>query len=213
VTGNDPLLSVDTDALVMLLALDCLGDALECLGCAQDRCYRLPAAPAQARRSRWVGEHWPNADRARMAAAIESLASLPPSGKIEIQDHLNAIEGIDEGEAYLLAAVCEIPGMLLLTGDLRMVRALLTAEDSAAEQVRQAVAGRLILVPQVVEALARKLSLVEVEARWRASGSRHRSLQVIFGSPPTRDDDFHRGCEMQIDSVTGICGADWLRKL
>src|SRR6185436_4746751 len=100
-------LCIDSDVLVNLLALGCLGDAFSCIGCAQSTCFRLPSVVAQLERGKWVGERWPTADRVAMAGAARGLPVLPPPRNVGAQHALNSREGIDEGEAYIIAAALE----------------------------------------------------------------------------------------------------------
>lgn len=212
-----PRICIDTDALVNLLALGCLREALWCVGCTEDMCSRLPSVPAQVRRARWVGERWPNADRALMAEAAERLPSLPPPSNLELQSALNNIKGVDEGEAYLLAKAVEESDLLLLSGDGRMIRALYEVDEKYG--VRDALQGRVLIFPQIIGGLVKALSVTEVEYRWRSSSpsstdKKQKSLSVMFGSAsPIREADFWQGYELQMSHVTDVCGASWLYSL
>jgi hypothetical protein len=135
-----------------------------------------------------------------------------------MQESLNFIDHIDEGEAYLLAHMVENPRSLLLTGDIRMLKALHNARDGAARRVREEIEGRVLVFPQAVAALARGVSVSEVEARWRSAAPsnqshRQKSLTVMFGSEPTREEDFWLGYESQIRDVTDFCGTQFLYPL
>jgi hypothetical protein len=135
-----------------------------------------------------------------------------------MQESLNFIDQIDEGEAYLLAHMAENPSSLLVTGDARMLRALYRTRDGMARRVREDIEGRVIIFPQVVGALAKAISVSEVESRWRAAAPanqshRQKGLAVMFGSEPTRDEEFWAGCESQTRDVTDICGPQLLYPL
>lgn len=205
---------VDSDALVNLLALDCFHDALGCLDLTERCCFRLPAVIAQIERAGWVGKRWPKADRRSMAEVARRLQTLPPPGDLKLLELLNGVPGIDEGEAYILAKAIEEPGLLVLTGDGRMVRALHQSEATA--DLCPALEGRIIVFPQVVGALVEHLSVSEVEYRWRSAAPdstmhRQKSLSVMFGSTsPTRDEDFWSGHSLQVSNVTDSCGDGWL---
>ncbi len=204
---------LDTDALIALLALDCFDAALELLEIEPSRCYRLPAAVAQAARARWVGDVWPRADRTAWPARIAELPALSPPGSIELLQRLILVQGIDEGEAYLVASLVEGSGSLLLTGDSRALRALLTA--NSLRDVVEALRKRVITFPQIVGQLVRHLSLSEVEHRWRSAAPgttsrRHKGLSVLFGtSSPTRPDDFWSAHQMQIDQLAAVTDGDF----
>lgn len=196
--------------------MGCLDEALASIGMTRDACRRLPAAASQAQRSRWVGDRWPNADRAKMREIIEPIPTVPLPKSLELQESLNAIEDIDPGEAYLLASMYENPESFLLSGDVRMLRALHSATPYAARKVRDSITGRVIIFPQIVGMLVRDSSLALVEQRWRSASRgqlRHqKSLLVMFGStPPTREDDFWRGCDLEVSNTTTVCGGDLLR--
>ncbi len=66
-------------------------------------------------------------DRAASADTASRLPILPPPQDIATLGALNSREGIDEGEAYILARALEDQSLLVLTGDVRMIRALLQA--------------------------------------------------------------------------------------
>lgn len=204
---------IDSDALVNLLALGCLEAALSCIGCAPSSCFRLPSVVAQLERARWVGERWPKADRTAMAAAARELPVLPIPQNIATLDALNARMGIDEGEAYILARALEDREILVLTGDGRMIRSL---HQPPAIVDLGSLRGRVLLFPQMIGALVNRLSLSEMESRWRAAApdmtkQRQKSLSVMFGSvSPTRAEDFWSGHALQVGHVSEICGDDWL---
>ena len=216
-TSNQPLAiaaAIDTDALVNLLALDSLHEVLACLGFSEASCYRLPNVVAQLERARWVGDKWPKASRSGMAALAKRLRVLPPPTNLETQELLNGIDGIDEGEAFILARACEDSRLLILTGDGRMVRALHQAANAA--DVCKNLQGRVVVFPQLVGLLVREVSLSEMEYRWRTaapevSKHRHKSLSIMFGtSLPTSEDHFWTGQRSQLSNVTDVCGDDWL---
>jgi hypothetical protein len=202
--------------LVNLLALDCFTDALTCIGCDESSCFRLPSVVAQLERGRWVGERWPKADRSAMAATARRLPVLPPPENIAVQEALNNIMGIDEGEAYIIAGALEDPELLVLSGDGRMIRALhLTPPLVNLESLRR----RILIFPQLIGALVNNLSIAEVESRWRAAApettrQRQKSLSIMFGSEsPTRPEEFWAGYRFQMSHVTVACGDDWLHPL
>jgi hypothetical protein len=206
-------LCVDTDALVNLLALDCLQAALDCLGCDSDRCYRLQAASHQIRRARWIEEKWPLFDRVNAAALADQLRPLPVAPPLSTLEALN-IDHIDQGEAYFLAAMVEMPDSLLLSGDRRMIEALHRATNPAVVSVREAVRGRVLMFPQIVAALVRKMSLAAVEERVRTAFCRHLTLKILFGSRrPTRSEDFWEAYQSEMKQIEIVCGEGWLYPL
>jgi hypothetical protein len=128
-------LCVDTDALVNLLGLDVFDGALDCIGLSRADCYCLRAAKRQIESSSWVMEQWPFFDRGKAGLVIRDLKFLPSAPAPDLLEVLN-IDGIDEGEAYFLAALCENPGYLLLSGDRRMLEAFM--EERTPESFRSA---------------------------------------------------------------------------
>jgi len=203
-------LCVDTDALVNLLALDAFDITLKFFELTRADCFRLRAAEHQVAKAPWVEKQWPFFDREKALPVVRTLQLLPQSPAIEVLDALN-VDGLDEGEAYFLAALSENPGYLLISGDRRMLEALHGASDSRLVRVREAVRGRVILFPQIVAALVRKLSLQEIETRIRSGLCKHRTLKILFGSKrPTDPDHFREAYESELRSLMSICGEDWL---
>jgi hypothetical protein len=203
-------LCVDTDALVNLLALDVFDAALALLQFTRAQCFRLRVAEHQVERAAWVENRWPFFDRSRALPVVRDLKVLQQQPRVELLEILN-INGIDVGEAYLLAALTDNPEYLLLSGDKRMLEALHAASDPRLVAVREAVRGRVLLFPQVLAALVGKLSLEVMEGRFRSSLCRHRTLKILFGTQrPTDPDHFREAYESEMKSYAAICGQDWL---
>lgn len=204
-------LCVDTDALVNLLALNCLEPALDGLGFSLSDCFRLRSAKKQIEKSSWVENHWPLFDRAGSIRLVEQMRLLPKTPALELLSVLN-LDGIDEGEAYFLATLVENPHCLLLTGNKRMLEAL--HRPGVSEEViriREVVRGRVMVFPQIVAELVQKLSLSVLEERVRSAFCRHRTLKILFGSKkPTRPADFWSAYESEMRHLEEICGQDWL---
>ncbi|MEP7011117.1 MAG: hypothetical protein ABJC13_12400 [Acidobacteriota bacterium] len=150
-----------------------------------------------------------------MADTVCRLPVLPPPQDITTLDALNSREGIDEGEAYILARALEDQALLVLTGDGKMIRALHQAPPLIdLERLR----GRIVIFPQIIGALVSRLSVLEVEYRWRsaapgATSQRQKSLSVMFGSAPTSTEEFWSGYKFQASRVTEACGEGWLYPL
>jgi hypothetical protein len=203
-------LCVDTDALVNLLALDAFDFALDGLGISRADCFRLRAAKHQISKAAWIGTQWPFFDRDKACSIVEDLRLLPKIPSADLLEALN-INGIDEGEALFLATLSENPEYMLMSGDRRMLEALHGASDIRLVRVREAIRGRVILFPQVVAALVRKLSLRVVETRIRTGLCRHHTLRILFGSMrPTDPEHFREAYEAEMRTCVAICGEDWL---
>jgi hypothetical protein len=208
--GGSRSLCVDTDALVNLLALDAFDDALKLLGITRSECFRLRAAKRQILKATWVENQWPFFDRDKASAVVDDLRLLPQMPSDDLLDALN-VDGIDEGEALFLATLSENPDYLLLSGDRRMLEALHGSSDIRLVKVREAVRGRVILFPQMVAALVRRLSLRVIETRIRTGLCRHHTLKILFGSKrPTEPDHLREAFEAEMRSYVAICGEDWL---
>jgi hypothetical protein len=203
-------LCVDTDALVNLLALDAFDFALKTLGITRSDCFRLRAAKHQITKAGWIENQWPFFDRDKACSIVEDLQLLPKMPSDDLLEALN-VDGIDEGEALFLATLSENPEYVLVSGDRRMLEALHGSTDIRLARMREAVRGRVILFPQVVAALVRRLSLKVVETRIRTGLCRHHTLKIMFGSKrPTDPEHFREAYESELRSYTAICGEDWL---
>ena len=183
---------------------------LELLGINRSDCFRLHAAKRQILKASWIENQWPFFDRDKACSIVDELRFLPHMPSDDLLDALN-VTGIDEGEALFLAALSEDPEYLLMSGDKRMLEALHGSSDIRLVRMREAVRGRVILFPQVVAALVRKLSLKVVETRIRTGLCRHHTLRILFGSMrPTNPDHFREAYEAELRSYVAICGEDWL---
>jgi hypothetical protein len=208
-------LCIDSDALVNLLALESLEDAIACLNLSLENCCRLPSVEAQLRRAGWINDCWPKADRVAMLTLAQRLSILPPPQSLATLERLISRHGIDEGEAYILAHALEDEKLIVLSGDSRMIRAL-HEEPGLVDTER--LRHRLIAFPQILATLVQHLSVAEVEHRWRkaapdASSRRHKGLAVLFGSHPTSPESFWEGYRFQHSKITDHCGPDWLYPL
>lgn len=67
---------------------------------------------------------------ARLTDFIDSTQTLSEIQNTELLKQLEALEGIDGGEKFLFAAATEVSNPLLITGDRRALRTLLSNQDS-----------------------------------------------------------------------------------
>lgn len=138
-------LVVDTDIFCKLGAADLLGDAIGLFNAKVDDCCRLPALPHMLRKGR-LRKTFGDEISDTLIPCAESMPFLHTSGNPWLEA-LTPVDGIDVGEAQLLAAAAE-NGLFILTGDKRALRSLKNVEGFGS-----ALAGRIVLLEAVLLAL------------------------------------------------------------
>jgi hypothetical protein len=206
-----PLL-IDTDSLLVLCALGDLDSILSSVGFPLKECRRLTAAPYQIRRAGWVRRRYPNLDREPVAQQVEAIAPMTLPTNEDFQARLARIDGIDGGEAMLLAAGEERRTAVLLSGDLRMLKAFGKADSIAVERDR--LRGRLLYLPQIARFLARHWGLLKLDRVWRRADIDHKSFKILFGSQaPVSEDHFAAAYQYLLEDLRGVYGEHYLYEL
>jgi hypothetical protein len=171
-------LLVDTDAFCKLAPAALLSEAaLEFTATLSD-CARLPALPHMLRRGslrRRIGGEVCDA----LIPVAEGMPTVPASTG-EWLDKLIAAEGIDPGEAQLIAVSID-HGLHLLSGDKRALRVAKSIDGLAA-----ALAGRVVVLEAILLALCYRLGTTEVSRRVAAIRGRDAMIDICF-SPANSD--------------------------
>jgi hypothetical protein len=173
-------LLVDVDALCKLAHWDLLSKLPTLLGVPLANTSTLTSARFRAQNSltKPDGKVFRNVEAAHVALhAIGQMAqplSLDPAASVGFAD----IQGIDPGEAVLFATLVSSTDVRLLTGDKRALRAL----SELLPDVRAAVAGKIVIVEQVVEAALNTFGIDWLRERvcpWKHVDT---SVSMIMGS-------------------------------
>jgi hypothetical protein len=167
-------LLVDSDAFCKLAPAALLSEAaLEFTATLSD-CARLPALPHMLRRGslRWrIGGEVCDA----LIPVAEGMLTVPASTG-EWLDKLIAAEGIDPGEAQLIAVSIDY-GLHLLSGDKRALRVVKSIEGLAA-----ALAGRVVVLEAILLALCHRLGTTEVRRRVAAIRGHDAMIDICFSA-------------------------------
>lgn len=171
-------LLVDNDAFCKLGAANLLREAALVFSATLSDCGRLAALPYMLRKGslrRGLG--------AETCDALMPLAfAMPaaPAGSAVWLDKLVLAEGIDPGEAQLLAVSVE-NGLPFLSADKRALRAVKSVDGLA-----PVIAGRAVVMEAILLALCDRLGTAEVRGRLTVNIGHDTMIQVCF-SPANTD--------------------------
>ena len=171
-------LLVDTDAFCKLGAAALLSEAALVFSARLPDCGRLPALPHMLRRGglrRRFGERVCDA----LIPHADAIPTAPAASSVWL-DKLIAVEGIDPGEAQLLALSAE-HGLPLLSADKRALRAVKSIDILAA-----GLAGRAVVLEAILLALCERLGTSEVGRRLAAIRGQDTMVDICF-SPTNAD--------------------------
>lgn len=204
------LLLIDTDAFVLLAGAGQLDRLLQMLGITSTQCRRLPSLPFVFRKR--IAATLPDAIMRRIEAVIDRIAPLELAPSAALLQRLKDARDIDSGEAVLYGVLAERPASLLTTNDKRSMRAL--CSDPALEDVRDAVAGRVIAVEAVVSRLILENGVHAVAPGFCELAHRNAFLRIVFTEANMAAPD---GCAMAVESylnhlLSGV-GDDFLFRL
>lgn len=172
-------LFLDVDALHKLAGFDALDDALTLLGARRVDVWVLPTAkfklrlkkPAEAEKRH--GQQTANRLN-EFVASVQECGDPPTDAETE---RLAAVPGIDAGELILIPLAAREPDGLLLTGDKNALRAL--ASDPHCASFAARLAGRVVCLEQVLEALLRRQGFDWLHARVAAAAGLDRGISLI----------------------------------
>jgi hypothetical protein len=167
-------LLVDTDAFCKLGVAALLPDAALIFGSTPADCGRLPALPRMLRRGGLRKRFGAESCDALIPTA--EAMSIVPDADTAWLDKFVAAEGIDPGEAQLLAISAE-QGIPILSGDKRALRVVKSVDGLAA-----AIAGRVVVMEAILLALCDQLGTTEVRRRLAAISGQDVMIDICFSS-------------------------------
>lgn len=182
------ILLVDNDALLKLSAYDLFEEALGCLHFIPQQVYILATAkykllPAKSRLKLCKEEEVAD----RLEAIIASVNEFSEEQIInpEIIDTLLDYQGIDAGEALLIAYAIQIQQSLLLTGDKKALDALTAiALENITVQLRNRICVLEVLFLKMIET-----DFPHIQLKVRSKPGVDTTMSFIFGRslPGTRE--------------------------
>lgn len=203
---------VDNDIIHKLCAFDLVDEALAGFGIERASVQVLPTARfkllCKGNREKGVRKYG-EGTYDRMSTFINSVAAMDHQPTEDDLDTLNAVLGIDQGEAILISAAAAKPASSLVTGDKKSIRALASAAGCG--RFVSALRGRVVCFEQLVCAAIEHGSFEAVRQRVVAAFATEvatdQALRVVFGSgPQTLPADADRALRGYIDELRALPG-------
>ncbi len=170
---------VDNDILLKLSACDLLSETIAALRCTNSDVRVLQTARFVFQHNRRVGDRYSEQGRLRAIAFVNCCQSVGEDNSDEFE-LLQVTDGIDIGEARLLAATQGLAIFLLMTGDKNCLASL--GSMPGLEVVKGRVEGRVVCLEQVMLLLIQSLGFDLVKARVVPVMECDQSLKACFGS-------------------------------
>jgi hypothetical protein len=170
---------IDNDILLKLSCCDLLNETMAVLRLSAADVRVLRTARFVFQRNRQVADRYSEQGRFRAVAFVKSCQTIVEEGGDEFE-RLQATDGIDIGEARLLAATSGLANFVLMTGDKRCLQVLAAQAELA--EVRQRLQGRVICLEQVILRLIQRSGFDWVKARVVPMMACDTALQACFGS-------------------------------
>lgn len=167
-------LLVDTDAFCKLGVASLLKDAVGLLGAELRECGRLAALPYMLRRGKLQKQFGAEACE-RLVPIAEEMPLIPQASDVWLEQ-LTQVQGIDPGEAQMLASAAET-GLVVVSGDKRALRALKCIESFV-----NALDGRIVVLDALLIALCDHLGTEQVRSRIPAMAAADKTLKVCFSA-------------------------------
>ena len=166
---------LDNDIILKLCVLDLLDEAIVALNLKYCDMHVMSTAIYFLRSNRSS----PKEGRERAIAFVKDCqkASAENSNELEL---LQTIDGIDIGEATLLAATQNLSTFVFMTGDKKCIASLGNASEI--ETTYQRLQGRVICLEQVILLLIQRLGFEMVKSRVLPTIDYDKSLKTCFGS-------------------------------
>jgi hypothetical protein len=165
-------LLVDTDAFCKLGLAGLLSDAALIFDAKLEDCRRLPALPHMLRRGT-LRKRYGEGDCDRLIPLAAGMTAVP-GASIEWLDKLVSVEGVDPGEAQMIAVAAEF-GVFVLSGDKRALNAIKTIGS-----ITDALAGRVCILEAALLALCERLGPEVVRQRVAPLADKEKVIKTCF---------------------------------
>lgn len=203
------MLYVDSDAFILLAGAGLLSEGLALLGYDLHRVRRLAPLPYMIQRTRKLRERYGPEAMQRTLLACETVSPLQERpADDQLLQLLADVPNVDPGEAQLFATVASDEAYFLLSGDKRAVIAV--GSEPSLRPVRDAVAGRVFVLEQVLKSLANRMPVSKLARRFGSLRESHQTLKVVLSEGCQKDpDEYQRGiagylCEIEDATGTGF---------
>lgn len=143
-----PICFFDNDVILKLAAFDLFGEALNILGVTQQELRVLDTAIHKFRKDRRLKQKYTDDGIDRAIQIVQYCPKINEKLDPDEMNQLSNIEGIDPGEAVLVAATRNQEIFYLTTGDKRFLKAL--AGASGLNTIRQRLSKRVICLEQLI---------------------------------------------------------------
>ena len=205
----NPLLLVDSDILILLSGAELLDRVIELLGFTHERVRRLSALPHMLRSSKKLKQKFPEDFRLKVAGQVELIPSITERPSDEHLQCLSGIDGVDDGEAILFSILAENAGSLLVSGDLRSIRAL--AKSSQAEGIRNKIHNRVHCLETIVRLLIEADGVGSISQRFVPVRGYNAQLRIFFSDTlQTDQSQCLAGIDSYLQSIILNDGVDFL---
>jgi len=202
---------LDNDVILKLVAYDLFDEFLDCLGMSLGDIRILPQANKyfqnsgrlRKRYSQEILDRAVNITRGCVCVSVELLDTEP---KI-----LSEVEGIDPGEALLIASTQSETVFYLISGDKRWPEAV--AREPNLEPIRERLAGRVICLEQIILKLIQTQGFETIKAKILPARHYDKAMMSIFGSgDQSTCENVLEGLETYIQDLRRLTG-DLLAKI
>lgn len=167
-------LLVDTDAFCKLGVATLLCDAISVFGAGLSECGRLPALPYMLRRGSLTRRY--GTSTCNSLNALVDTTTVCPLPSAALLDQLVSNDGLDPGEAQLMACAAEF-GVPVISGDKRAVRALKNTPS-----LHAALAERVVVLEAILLLLCEQLGLDELRRRVAPLVPHDKSVRVCLSA-------------------------------
>lgn len=173
---------LDNDIILKLTACSLFDDAISILNIKRDNLRVLPSARYYFKNSRRAKKLYPENIINQVTAIANRYQTIEIVTKEALQEinKLQSYEGIDDGEANLIAATREINAFWLTTGDKRFLKTVASYDELAI--IRDRLQGKVICLEQLIRQSIRIKGFEFILPKVLLATQYDAALKVIFGS-------------------------------
>jgi hypothetical protein len=169
---------LDNDVILKLTICGLLYEALDCLE-IEITDIRVLSSARYVLNGAKMRKKYPEEALDSAIKFVEKCSTLEPKFTDDYQ-LLNKSDGIDVGEAALIAAAIQEPAFLLVTGDKRCLRSL--AAIAELDSIHKTLQGHVICLEQIIYKLIETQNFESIRARILLVRNYDTALKSAFGS-------------------------------